>query len=518
MLTLISLLSAFGFAALIIRRPVHTGRALRPMLPASHFNYPLLGRASRPVQFRATHTSHTPGHRSVHTDEFQAGRLRHAWPVLCPGKTGGRSGSLGGLVQWTAVQGSERCCNGTATRKRLTQAQLAEKAGRSERAISDLERGLKHPQRATVRLLIDALGLPPELAETFGRSTRAGSAPSTVAAPDTLKHNLPTALTSFVGREDAIARLWRLVDPRASHSPFVHLVTLTGAGGCGKTRLAVEVARRASAEFPDGIWFADLSSVTDSTLVPNILLGSDWRPGGIGPVPSRQPGPSSAHAELLLVLDNCEHLIDACAQLLEAVLTASPHLRVLATSREALRVPGEDVWRVPSLTVPQATQCVDANLVLEYEAVRLFIDRIRQVEMEFALTRSNAASVVAICNWLDGIPLAIELAAARASAMSVQEIAARLDDCFSLLTNGHRTAMMQHRTLRATIDWSHDLLSPTEQTLFRRLAVFAGGWTLEAAEAVGGAEPLELSQIPHLLMRLIDQSLVSVHSADGRTR
>ena len=275
----------------------------------------------------------------------------------------------------------------------MTQAELAERAGLSERAISDLERGLKTPQPSTIRLLIDALGLAPELAETFGRSTRPGSAPATVAAPDTPKHNLPTALTSFVGREDAIARLLRLVDPRASHSPSVHLVTLTGAGGCGKTRLAVEVARRAPAEFPDGIWFADLSSITDATLVPTTVLAAVG-----GRAASDQPPVDSLvrhlrNRSLLLVLDNCEHLIDACAQLLEILFGASPDLRVLATSREALRVPGEVVWRVPSLTVPQLSEGVDASVVLECEAVRLFIDRIRQVELEFALTLTNAASV-----------------------------------------------------------------------------------------------------------------------------
>jgi non-specific serine/threonine protein kinase len=222
--------------------------------------------------------------------------------------------------------------------------------------------------------------------------------------------------------------------------------------------------------------------------------------------------------KLLLVLDNCEHQVVACAELVEALLHAAPDLRVLATSREALRVAGEITWRVPSLEVPDPAKWADPDTMLACEAVKLFVDRIGQVETDFSLTPGNAAAVAQLCSRLDGIPLAIELAAARAAAMSVQDIAARLDDRFHLLTSGIRTALPRQRTLQATIDWSYDLLSEPERVLFRRLAVFAGGWTLEAAEMVCSGEPLARSDILHVLMRLVDQSLVNVHIGDGRTR
>jgi non-specific serine/threonine protein kinase len=399
--------------------------------------------------------------------------------------------------------------------RRMTQSELAERAGLSERAISDLERGLKTPQRATIRLLIDALDLAPDRAEAFGLSARVRTQSSEVPAPG--KHSLPTALTSLVGREEAFARLEYLLDPGQVHSPPARLVTLTGAGGSGKTRLAIEVARRSSRDFSDGVWFADLSSIADAALVPTVILAATGGRESTDELLIDSLRRHLAGKTVLLVLDNCEHVIDACARVLDTLLGECPDLRVLATSREALRVPGEVVWRVPSLTVPEPGDGVAAD-VLASEAVRLFVDRVGQLEQDFSLTDSNAASVAEICRRLDGIPLAIELAAACASGMTVQEIAARLDNRFNLLTGGHRTALVRHRTLRATIDWSHDLLSPAEQTVLRRLAVFAGGWTLEGAENVCGTAPLERSEIVHLLMRLIDQSLVNVDADAGHTR
>jgi predicted ATPase len=191
-------------------------------------------------------------------------------------------------------------------------------------------------------------------------------------------------------------------------------------------------------------------------------------------------------------------------------------LHVLATSREALRVTGEIAWRVPSLRTPEYSRVEDG--LLEYEAVRLFVDRVRGVNRDVVLTTSNAAAVALICNRLDGMPLALELAAARAAGMSVQDIAAGLDDCFHLLSGGSRTALVRHRALRATIDWSHDLLRPAERTLFRRLAVFVGGWTREAAETVCDGEPLSGSDIFDILLRLVEQSLLNVQVDDGPTR
>jgi non-specific serine/threonine protein kinase len=271
-------------------------------------------------------------------------------------------------------------------------------------------------------------------------------------------------------------------------------------------------------DFPDGVRFVDLSSIVDAAIVPTAVLTS------LGGRDSSDQAPLEAllrrvqGRRLLLVLDNCEHLVDGCARLVETLLAASASLRVLATSREALRVAGEVAWRVPSLEIPDLATHYSRDQLLEYSSVKLFVDRVFQVDPDFLPGDGNILSAAQVCNRLDGIPLAIELAAGRASGMSIQEIWARLDDCFHLLTGGSRTALERHRTLRATIDWSHSLLTPVEQTLFRRLAVFAGGWTLEAAEAVCDGDPLPRSDILGTLMRLIDQSLVNFQTQDGRTR
>jgi len=402
--------------------------------------------------------------------------------------------------------------------RRLTQAELAERAGLSERAISDLERGLKAPQRATVRMLVDALALSPDAADAFESAARSRVPAHERLVEDLAQHNLPPVLTSFVGRGSEIAELRQVLDPVASADPPTHLVTLTGAGGCGKTRLAVELARRMLAAFPDGVWFADLSAIGNPDLVATAVLtaigGREY--SDLTPLQSLL---RHVHGRrLLLVLDNCEHLVQACAEVVERLLGVSSGLRVLATSREALRVPGELAWRVPSLPIPDVGKPVEVDRLMEYAATKLFVDRIRYVEREFSLSGSNAAAAAQVCSRLDGVPLAIELAAGRAASMSVPEIAAGLDDCFRLLTGGARTGVARQRTLRATIDWSHALLSSVDRTLFRRLAVFAGGWTLDAAEAVCADDALPRSEILAVLTRLIDQSLVSVQAQDGRTR
>ena len=399
---------------------------------------------------------------------------------------------------------------------RLTQAELAERAGLSEREISDLERGVtKNPQHATAHLLATALALAPDEAEKFQLMARSRAADPDVSALGSPSHNLPAGLTKFIGREDELARLHSLLEP---HTSATRLVTLTGDGGCGKTRLAIHVALDVMDYFPDGVYFVDLSGIVDPSLVSSAVLTaiSGEEPADL----TRLEGllRRVKQRRMLLLLDNCEHLLLACAKLTQQLLAATSEIRIFATSREALRVPGEIAWRVRSLHTPDVAENVDPDQLLEYEAVELFRDRIGEVKPDFHLTGRNAKAVADICRRLDGIPLALELAAARGAAMSVQDIAARLDDCFNLLTGGSRTALRRQRTLRATIDWSHDLLSPSEQVLFRRLAVFAGGWTLEAAEVVCEGQPLLRADVVAVMMHLIDQSLVSAHIQDGPTR
>jgi non-specific serine/threonine protein kinase len=322
---------------------------------------------------------------------------------------------------------------------------------------------------------------PPELAPGAWRLTSG-----------TISHHLPLQLTSFIGREDQISEVTQLL---ASY----RLVTLTGAGGCGKTRLALQVAAELLESCRDGVWLAELAPLADPGLVPQAVatvLGVQEAPGRsltqtlIDSLKARQ---------VLLLLDNCEHLVGACAQLAETLLRSCPKLRILATSREPLGIGGETTYRVPSLSLPPAAEGVGCRAkgegsdqvgpvppytLLEYEATRLFSERAVTALPAFRVAAANARAVAAVCRRLDGIPLAIELAAARVRALPVEQIAARLDDMFRLLTGTSRTALPRHKTLRALIDWSYDLLSEGERTLLRRLSVFAGGWTLAAAEAV----------------------------------
>jgi non-specific serine/threonine protein kinase len=390
----------------------------------------------------------------------------------------------------------------------LTHAALAERAGVSLRAISDLERGVNRaPRRDTFALLADALELgPAQRAELEGMAGQRGTSTARPAP----RSNLPAQRTSFIGRTrelNVVAGLLR----RAQ------LVTLTGAGGCGKTRLALRVAEDLLGQFPDGVWFVDLSSVKQATHVPTTVLSA------LSDSEAADPSPLDAllrrvrDRRLLLVIDNCEHLLEACAVLVDALLSASSHLRVLATSREALRISGELPWRVPSLDFPDLAGPVDPTRMLDYGAVGLLVDRVQQVSPGFAVSALNAQALAQVCSRLDGIPLAIELAAARGGAMSVQEIADRLGT-LHLLTGGTRTSSARHQTLRAAIDWSYRLLPETERVLFRRLAVFAGGWTLEAAEGVCHDDLLPRSDVLNALVRLVEQSLVNAHTDDRRTR
>jgi predicted ATPase/class 3 adenylate cyclase/DNA-binding CsgD family transcriptional regulator len=316
-----------------------------------------------------------------------------------------------------------------------------------------------------------------------------------------IPNNLPLQLTSFIGRERELAEVKRLL-------ATTRLLTLTGSGGTGKTRLSLEVAAQSLDQFTDGVWFVELAPLADPALVPQtvaIALGVREDPG--------RPILTSLceyvrDRDLLLMLDNCEHLLEACAQLADALLHAAPRLKVLASSREALGIAGEATYHVPSLPNPDPRARPPVAELAHYDAVRLFVERAQSAKSSFALDDANAIAVTQICQRLDGIPLAIELAAARLRAMSVEQIAARLDDRFRLLTGGNRTALPRQQTLRALIDWSYSLLTEPERLLLRRLSVFAGGWTLEAAEAVCADGRLEPEEVLDPLTHLVEKSLV----------
>jgi len=320
---------------------------------------------------------------------------------------------------------------------------------------------------------------------------------------DTLPNNLPRKLTSFVGREREIEEVKRLLQTTS-------LLTLVGIGGAGKTRLALQVAADLLADFMHGAWLVELAPVNDPKQVPEAVAAAL----GVREYPGLSLRASLmdylSTRELLLILDNCEHLITAVAEFVETVVTAAPKVRILCTSRESLGIAGERVWRIPSLALPQVAPLPNAADLAQNEAVRLFAERARAVSPTFALSDENLPTVARISVRLDGIPLAIELAAARVKVLSVDQIAERLDDRFRLLAGGSRTALARQQTLRAAMDWSHDLLTDPERALLRRLSVFAGGWTLEAAEAVCADEAVPREAVLDLLTHLVDKSLVDV--------
>lgn len=326
-------------------------------------------------------------------------------------------------------------------------------------------------------------------------------------------NNLPIQLTSFVGREKEIYEVKEMLTAQ-------RLVTLIGPGGTGKTRLSLQTAQELLDEFPDGVWFVELAPILDPLLVPRTTaLAIGLRDEPHRPVIDMLCD-YLREKKTLIILDNCEHLINACAHIANTILQAASNVRILASSREALGIAGEATYRVPSLGLPEL-EFPSVESLTEHEATKLFIARAASAVATFSVTEENASSIAQICHRLDGIPLALELAAAKIRVLSIEQIASRLNDRFRLLTGGSRAAMERHQTLRATIDWGYNLLQPAEQIFFRRLSVFVDGWTLEAAESVCELEATSgvvRSDVLHLLEQLINKSFVTKEESGNVAR
>jgi predicted ATPase/DNA-binding SARP family transcriptional activator/DNA-binding CsgD family transcriptional regulator len=381
-------------------------------------------------------------------------------------------------------------------------------SGRREEALSQYQR--------LDEALSEELGAKPEAAsrhlfeEIAAGRFPPGHEPSTglTQPAEGSLHNLPASRTSFVGREREMLEIKRAL-------AMTRLLTLTGVGGSGKTRLALEVVRDLVGAYPDGAWLVQLASLSESALVSQAVAGTMEVP--------EQPGRSLLETlvetlqekQLLLILDNCEHLLDACAQLVDTVLGACPRVRILATSREALGVEGEVRWLVSPLSVPDPLHSPTVGELEGYESVRLFVERAWRRNPAFTLTQQNAKAVAEVCMKLEGIPLAVELAAARVGTLSIVQMARRLEDSLRLLMADDRTAPPKQRTLRGTLDWSHELLDASERKLFARLAVFAGGWALEAAEMVGAGDGIEEGEVLDLLSKLVEKSLVMTEPTEA---
>ena len=335
-----------------------------------------------------------------------------------------------------------------------------------------------------------------------------------------LPNNLPTQLTSFIGREKEIADVRQRLET-------TRLLTITGSGGSGKTRLALQVAAELLDRQTDGVWQIELASLTEAVLVPQAVASVlKIREEPDRPILQTLCDALSAK-KILLVLDNCEHLLAATARMADTLLRTCPNVKILASSREGLGITGEKVYRLPSLAMPDGRKPIVSTVLVNYDAVRLFMDRAVAVAPTFAINTTNAPTVAQVCRRLDGIPFAIELAAARMRVMPIEQIATRLDDRFRLLTGGSRTALPRQKTLRATMDWSYDLLTDADRRLLRRLSVFSGGWTLEAAEAVcpdtdaqqpPPEMPIETWEILDFLTSLVDKSLVIYEESGGKSR
>lgn len=401
----------------------------------------------------------------------------------------------------------------------LTQEQLAHQISCSTSALRKIEAEERRPSEQIVAQLAEVFKIPSHERATFLKFARGNldvapigvieSAPWRVSSSLSLRSNLPTFLTSFIGREKEQAEILKLIDKH-------RLVALVGSGGVGKTRLSLKVGEQMLGDFAHGVWLVELAPILDSVLVPRttaIAIGLRDEPQR--PVIDMLTD-YLREKQMLIILDNCEHLLDVCAQVADTLLKRCPRLKILATSREALGILGEAIYRVPSLQLPDLGELL--GKFREYESVRLFEERAQLTQMNFSLTIENISSVAKICNRLDGIPLAIELAAARVNMYSTEQIAARLQQSFHLLTTGNRAALPRHQTLQAAIDWSYNLLSPNEQILFRRLSVFVNGWTLEAAESICSDATIKSEDVLNLLSHLVEKSLINIEELRSARR
>jgi predicted ATPase len=362
---------------------------------------------------------------------------------------------------------------------------------------------LKEEPSALLRHVSSFLGQEPRL--------KAPAQPARLRQAKSSENNLPLQVTSFYGREDDIREIKGLL-------PDHHLVTILGAGGVGKTRLAIQAGTELLDEFEDGVWIGDLAPINEPQLVAKVVAQALGVNQSEGLLDNDSIARWLKHKRLLLILDNCEHLLDPAARLVDAIDRQCSQVRIMVTSRQALGVSGEKVFRLSSLAVPEPPRDRIPDAAILFSAVALFVDRACLADRAFKFQRENSPIVVAICRRLDGIPLAIELAAARLRMMSVSGLAQRLDERFKILTGGSRTALPRQQTLRALIDWSYDLLQTEERCLFERLAVFAGAFTLDAAAHVCSGDGIEAADALSLLCSLADKSLVVIETQSDEER
>lgn len=394
----------------------------------------------------------------------------------------------------------------------LSRQALADQVGCAEITLRRIESGSLKPSRELARLLLEQFEIAKEELESwilFARGVSGIPKQSDDAAPTSSRSNLPVFLTHFVGREKEQDEIIQLLNKN-------RLVTLTGPGGVGKTRLAGVIGEHVVDQYPDGIWMVELAPLNDPQLVPQAVAGL-FGMAAQTKIPYTDLLVNFLRSKnILIILDNCEHLMQACAQLTESLLKGCPNVKMLATSREPLQIMGEAIYHVPSLAIPDEPQSL--KKYKSSEAVHLFEERAQLALSSFSLTMENASTVIQICRRLDGIPLAIELAAARVDILSVEQIAERLHESFDLLTGGSRTVLPRQQTIRGSMDWSWDLLSEEERALLRRLSIFSGGWTLDAAEAICSGNGIEVQQVAGLMLQLAAKSLIVVNQGKTHER